>query len=78
MTRQRGGGVFADGNAVQPCLTAVCRAAVPAVYAGERKPPDLEGVEQAMSRRYGVEPLRGSMYLLRASYRRYRCAAHSG
>ena len=67
-----------DGETVQLCLTAVCRVAVPAVHAGERKPPDLEGVEQAMSRRYGVEPLRGSMHLLKAFCRRYRCAAHSG
>ena len=77
MTRQQGSDI-ADGNAVQLCLTAVCRIAVPAVYAGERKHPDLEGVEQAMSRQYGVEPLRGSMHLLKAFYRRYRCAAHSG
>ena len=46
-----------DGNAVQLCLTAVCREAVPAVYAGERKHLDLEGVDQAMFRRYEVEPL---------------------
>ena len=68
----------ADGNAVQLCLTAVCRAAVPAAYASERKHADLGGVDQAMSRRYEVEPLRGFMHQLMASCRRYRFAAHSG